>query len=201
MFWIHKILLNDVTQFSWLVKIGKAAVTQRQSCGYICHIWQMVESLVQESILVKNNYCLIILYVWIGPYKKKSKNILERFRKYLRNFVIALRNSLGNLIRSQDNVKMVKNRSLNSPTILYVYIKSRFKSQCHEIFDSRFFPSNNTPWAFDSRGKAFLNSASNSPRYDRFRTQKSCMRCQWHRVHEIFLLGSPFKFIFFLMVW
>jgi hypothetical protein len=32
------------------------------------------------------------------------------------------------------------------------------KGQCHEIFDPRFFSSNNTP---------FLNSASKSPRYDR----------------------------------
>jgi hypothetical protein len=30
-----------------------------------------------------------------------------------------------------------------------------------------------------------------------FRTQKSCMRCQWHRMHENFLLRSPFKFIYF----
>jgi hypothetical protein len=28
-----------------------------------------------------------------------------------------------------------------------------------------------------------------------FRPQKSCMRCQWHCMHEKFLLGSPFKFI------
>jgi hypothetical protein len=33
-----------------------------------------------------------------------------------------------------------------------------------------------------------------------FLMQKSCMRCQWHRMHENFLLGSPFKFIFFLVV-
>jgi hypothetical protein len=37
---------------------------------------------------------------------------------------------------------------------------------------SVFFPSNNTPWAPDSRAKAFLNSASNSPRYDRFSNAK-----------------------------
>jgi hypothetical protein len=71
------------------------------------------------------------------------------------------------------------------------------KGQCHEIFGPRFFSSNNTPWAPDSRAKAFLNSDSNSPRYDRFKTQKSRMRCQWHRMHENFLLGSPFKFICF----
>jgi hypothetical protein len=30
-----------------------------------------------------------------------------------------------------------------------------------------------------------------------FRTQKSCMRYQWHHMHEKFLLGSPFKFMYF----
>jgi hypothetical protein len=30
-----------------------------------------------------------------------------------------------------------------------------------------------------------------------FRTQKSCMRCQWHSMHENCLLGSPFKFTYF----
>jgi hypothetical protein len=34
------------------------------------------------------------------------------------------------------------------------------------------FSSNNPPWARDSRAKAFLNSASNSPRYDRFSDAK-----------------------------
>jgi hypothetical protein len=33
-----------------------------------------------------------------------------------------------------------------------------------------------------------------------FRTQKSCMRCQWHRMHENLLLDSPFKFKYFLVV-
>jgi hypothetical protein len=46
------------------------------------------------------------------------------------------------------------------------------KGQCHEIFDLRFFTSNNTPWAPDSRTKAFFNSASNLPRYDRFSNAK-----------------------------
>jgi hypothetical protein len=46
------------------------------------------------------------------------------------------------------------------------------QGQCHEIFDPRCFSSNNTPWAPDSRAKAFLNSASNSPRYDRFSIAK-----------------------------
>jgi hypothetical protein len=46
------------------------------------------------------------------------------------------------------------------------------KGQWHEIFDPRFISSNNTPWAPDSRAKAFSNSASNSPRYDRFSNAK-----------------------------
>jgi hypothetical protein len=53
---------------------------------------------------------------------------------------------------------------LNWPRVL--------KRQCHEVFDSRFFSSNNTPWAPDSRAKALLNSASNSTRYDRFSNAK-----------------------------
>jgi hypothetical protein len=47
------------------------------------------------------------------------------------------------------------------------------KGQCHEIFDLRFFSLNNTPCSPHSRAKAFLNSASNSPRYDRF-SDASC---------------------------
>jgi hypothetical protein len=69
------------------------------------------------------------------------------------------------------------------------------KGKCHEIFDPRFFSSNNTPWAPDSRAKAFLNSASNSPRYNRFSNAKivhavsmnphaSCMQCHWPRMHH-----------------
>jgi hypothetical protein len=46
------------------------------------------------------------------------------------------------------------------------------KGQCHEIFDPRFFSSNKTPWAPDSQAKAFLNSASNWPRYDGFSNAK-----------------------------
>jgi hypothetical protein len=30
-----------------------------------------------------------------------------------------------------------------------------------------------------------------------FRKQKSCIWCQWHRMHKDILLGSPFKFIYF----
>jgi hypothetical protein len=50
--------------------------------------------------------------------------------------------------------------------------KGRLKGLCHEIFDPRCFSSNNTPWAPDSRAKAFWNSASNSPRHDRFSNAK-----------------------------
>jgi hypothetical protein len=32
------------------------------------------------------------------------------------------------------------------------------------------------------------------------RTQKSCRRCQWHRMQKNLLLCSPFKFIYFLVV-
>jgi hypothetical protein len=48
------------------------------------------------------------------------------------------------------------------------------KGQCHKFFfDIRFFSSNNnTPWDPDSQAKAFLNSASNSPRYDRYLNAK-----------------------------
>jgi hypothetical protein len=71
------------------------------------------------------------------------------------------------------------------------------KGQCHEIFDLRFFSSNNTPWALNSRAKALLNSASNSPRYDRFSNAKI--------VHDtacttIFCQLAPLKFYIFLVL-
>jgi hypothetical protein len=59
------------------------------------------------------------------------------------------------------------------PTTLYSTQRTFLKGQCHEIFDLRFFSSNKTPWAPDSWAKAFLNSASNSPRYDRFSNRKN----------------------------
>jgi hypothetical protein len=78
------------------------------------------------------------------------------------------------------------------------YITTRnLKGQCHEIFDPRFFSLNNTPWAPDSRAKASLILLRIRRDMIDFRTQKSCMRCQWHCMHENFLLGSPFKFIYF----
>jgi hypothetical protein len=52
------------------------------------------------------------------------------------------------------------------------YSTGILKEQFQEIFDPRFFSSNYTPWAPDSQAKAFLNSASNSPRYDRFSNAK-----------------------------
>jgi hypothetical protein len=44
------------------------------------------------------------------------------------------------------------------------------KGPCHEIFDLRFFSSNNSIWAPDPRVKAFLHMASYSRRYS---TRKS----------------------------
>jgi hypothetical protein len=61
------------------------------------------------------------------------------------------------------------------PKIIFLESTVRYiilKGQCHEIFDPRFFSSNNTPWAPDSEAKAFLNSVTNSPRYDRFSNAK-----------------------------
>jgi hypothetical protein len=49
---------------------------------------------------------------------------------------------------------------------------SILKGQLHEIFDPWFCSSNNTIQAPDSQAKAFLNSFSNSPRYDRFSNAK-----------------------------
>jgi hypothetical protein len=39
------------------------------------------------------------------------------------------------------------------------------KGPCHEIFDLRFFSSNNSIWAADPRAKAFLHMVSDSRRY------------------------------------
>jgi hypothetical protein len=76
---------------------------------------------------------------------------------------------------------------------------AQLKGPCHEIFDPRFFSSNNTPWAPDSRTKAFLNSASNSPRYDRFSNAKIVHTVSMTPHARKFFLGSPFKFIYFLV--
>jgi hypothetical protein len=54
------------------------------------------------------------------------------------------------------------------------YIKSPFlKGQCHKNFDLRFFHETIHPGPLIDRLKPFLNSASNSPRYDRFSNVKS----------------------------
>jgi hypothetical protein len=52
---------------------------------------------------------------------------------------------------------------------------------------SGFFSSKNTPWAPDSRAKAFLNFASNSPRYDRFSNAKI--------VHAVSMTSHARKFV------
>jgi hypothetical protein len=62
------------------------------------------------------------------------------------------------------------------------------------------FSSNNTPLAPDSRARVFLNSASNSSRYDRFSNAKIVHAVSMTRPHEHFSLGSPFKFIYFFRV-
>jgi hypothetical protein len=71
-------------------------------------------------------------------------------------------------------------------TEVYISKKFSFKGQCHEIFDLRFFSSINIPWAPDSRAKAFLNSASNSPRYDQFSNAKI--------VHAVSMIPHARKF-------
>jgi hypothetical protein len=65
--------------------------------------------------------------------------------------------------------------------------KFALKGQCQEIFDLRVFSSNNTPWAPDSRAKAFLNFSSNSPRYDRFSNAKI--------VHAVSMTPHARKFV------
>jgi hypothetical protein len=48
-------------------------------------------------------------------------------------------------------------------------IRVALKGQCHEIFDPRFFSSNNLTMDPDSRADAVLHKASYSPRYDLIR--------------------------------
>jgi hypothetical protein len=61
------------------------------------------------------------------------------------------------------------------------------KGQCHEIFDPRFFASNNPPQCPDSWARAISNMASNLlPRSDRDHGSR------------IFLLEFPFNIYIFL---
>jgi hypothetical protein len=66
----------------------------------------------------------------------------------------------------------IKNREqylICSWKIFVIYVKGTVSQ---DFRPSVFFSSNNTPWAPDSRAKSFLNSASNSQRYDRFSNAK-----------------------------
>jgi hypothetical protein len=85
--------------------------------------------------------------------------------------------ALGELYQSNSNFPVVNIYSLSPDRAATIAI---LKGQCHKIFDPRFFSSNNTSWAPDSRAKAFLNSASNSPRYDGLSNTKivHAVRCQ-----------------------
>jgi hypothetical protein len=78
--------------------------------------------------------------------------------------------------------------------------RNPLKGQCHEIFDHRFFSSNNTPWVPDSRSKTFLNSASNSPSYGRFSNAQIVQAVSMTPHAWKFFFGIPFKFICFLVV-
>jgi hypothetical protein len=44
-------------------------------------------------------------------------------------------------------------------------VQRSLKGPCHEIFDLRFFSSNNSNWALDPRVKAFFHMTSYSLRY------------------------------------
>jgi hypothetical protein len=55
------------------------------------------------------------------------------------------------------------------------------KGPSHEIFDLRFFSSNNSIWTLDPRVKAFLHMASCSRRYSTKKSIFCGQRCQWHR--------------------
>jgi hypothetical protein len=57
------------------------------------------------------------------------------------------------------------------------------KGQCHEIFDPRFFSSNKPHGPLIHGLKSFWILLRIRRDMINFRTQKSCMRCQWHRLH------------------
>jgi hypothetical protein len=119
-------------------------------------IWQHCNSsTASESIIVSTLY----LYNWWQCLLKIFNSCLTRAPE-------------GNIVPSEL-------KSLQLVAILIKILKT-LKGQCHEIFDLRFFHQTipPPPWAPDSRAKAFLNSASNSPRFDRFSNAKSFMRCQ-----------------------
>jgi hypothetical protein len=88
------------------------------------------------------------------------------FKKYFASgipdlFSFKIKGSLSpQAVRIRVNVKLV----------YYMIIKkliNHLKGQCHEIFDPRFYSSNNPPYGLDLWAKAVLNMASNSPRKSR----------------------------------
>jgi hypothetical protein len=91
--------------------------------------------------------------------------------------------------RSVENLKNIKHKkwgkfNTRKGTVLNKIWRFILKGQCHEIFDLRvFFSSNNTPWAPDSRLKTLWILLGIRRDMIDFRTQKSCIWCQGHRMH------------------
>jgi hypothetical protein len=84
-----------------------------------------------------------------------------------------------------------------------VSFRIRFlKGQCHEIFDPFFHQTIHPGPLIQGLNKAFLNSASNSPRDDRFSDAKivHVVSMTPHERKLFVLLGSPFKSLFFIVV-
>jgi hypothetical protein len=73
---------------------------------------------------------------------------------------------------------------------------STFKGKCQEIFDL-FFHQTKPTVAMIHRLKPFWIPLRIRRDIKYFRTQISCILCQWHSMHGNILLCSPFKFIYF----
>jgi hypothetical protein len=71
--------------------------------------------------------------------------------------------------RTSDGFRNLFRDSKIAEISLFKYLKGTVS---RDLRPSVFFSSNYTLWAPDSRAKSFLNSASNSPRYDRFSEAK-----------------------------
>jgi hypothetical protein len=84
---------------------------------------------------------------------------------------------------------------INSP--IFRAMLYDLQGHCHEIFDIRFFSSNNPPGPLILGLKPFLILLRICEYCHLFNRPFSCMRCQWHHMHDNVLLGwSPYIYIF-----
>jgi hypothetical protein len=122
----------------------------------------------------------VFVFVFSWKFSRKLNfRFREIFVKKIRNFRESFRETF------RENSEMKRHYNIYEVKFFFLLFTSKksayynffvmpkqflkiLKRQCHEIYAPRFLKSNSTPWVPASQAKAFWNSASNSPRYDRF---------------------------------